>query len=82
MVSMAPEFGDIAGALSQRMQNRILVALNIQFESRMLFNEFSRVKANFDPGGGICTLPSYQRETSCCMRLTRDFQANAPPCAV
>ena len=56
MVSMAPEFGDIAGALSQRMQNRILVAHNIQFESPMLFNEFSRVKANFDPGVGICTL--------------------------
>ena len=31
MVSMAPEFGDIAGALSQRMQNRVLVAHNIHF---------------------------------------------------
>ncbi len=56
MVSAAPRFEEIAGALSERIHGGVLVAHNLPFDSRMIGNEYSRMGAQLDPGSGVCTL--------------------------
>jgi DNA polymerase-3 subunit epsilon len=56
MVSAAPRFEEIAGALGDRIHGGVLVAHNLPFDSRMIGNEYLRVGATLDPGSGVCTL--------------------------
>lgn len=56
MVEAAPNFQEIAAALGSRLDNAILVAHNLSFDSRMLLSEYQRLGGVFDPGRGICTL--------------------------
>jgi DNA polymerase-3 subunit epsilon len=56
MVSAAPRFEEIAGALAGRIDGGVLVAHNLPFDSRMIGNEYSRIGAQLDPGSGVCTL--------------------------
>lgn len=56
MVSAAPRFEEIAGALANRLFGAVLVAHNLAFDARMLTNEYTRVDASFSPGSGVCTL--------------------------
>ena len=55
MVAGAPEFGDIAPMLVQRLHDTILVAHNAPFDMRFLGYEFARIGVAFDPGRPICT---------------------------
>ena len=56
MISMAPTFEEIASAVAERINGRVLVAHNLAFEVRMLRLEFDRQRVIFDPGLGVCTL--------------------------
>ena len=56
MVSAAPTFEEVAGALGRRLQGAILVAHNLAFDARLLGQEFQRLGTAFDPGAGYCTL--------------------------
>lgn len=56
MVSAAPTFEEVAGALSRRLQGAVLVAHNLAFDARLLGQEFQRLGTVFDPGAGYCTL--------------------------
>jgi len=56
MVSTAPRFEEVAAALAERLYGAALVAHNLQFDARMLGNEFTRLDARFVPGSGVCTL--------------------------
>lgn len=56
MISMAPTFEEIASAVAERINGRVLVAHNLAFEVRMLRLEFDRQQVIFDPGLGVCTL--------------------------
>ena len=56
MVSAAPTFEEVAGALGRRLQGAILVAHNLSFDARLLGQEFRRLGTAFDPGAGYCTL--------------------------
>ena len=56
MVSAAPTFEEVAGALGRRLQGAILVAHNLAFDARLLGQEFRRLGTEFDPGAGLCTL--------------------------
>jgi DNA polymerase-3 subunit epsilon len=56
MVQAAPLFADVAHDLAVRLDGAVLVAHNIQFDLRMLRQEFDRIEAaEFDAGEGICT---------------------------
>lgn len=56
MVESAPTFEDLAISLGNILQGRVLVAHNISFDKRFIVSEFDRIRANLDPGFGICTL--------------------------
>ncbi|MYD32673.1 MAG: 3'-5' exonuclease [Acidimicrobiales bacterium] len=56
MVSAAPTFEEVAGALGRRLQGSVLVAHNLAFDARLLGQEFQRLGTAFDPGAGYCTL--------------------------
>ena len=56
MVEAAPSFGEIAAALGARLDNAVLVAHNLAFDTRMIGLEYERADVGFDPGAGICTL--------------------------
>ena len=56
MVSAAPTFEEVAGALGRRLQGAVLVAHNLTFDARLLGQEFQRLGTAFDPGAGYCTL--------------------------
>lgn len=56
MVSAAPTFEEVAGALGRRLQGAILVAHNLAFDARLLGQEFQRLGTAFDAGAGYCTL--------------------------
>lgn len=56
MVQAAPRFADVAPEIAVRLDGAVLVAHNIQFDLRMLRQEFDRIPAAaFDAGKGICT---------------------------
>ncbi|MCY4368678.1 MAG: exonuclease domain-containing protein [bacterium] len=56
MVSAAPTFDEVAGALARRVGGATLVAHNLAFDARFLRQEFERLGTDFDPGSGFCTL--------------------------
>ncbi len=56
MVELAPTFSEIAGALADVLHDRVVVAHNLNFDTRMLGYEFSRIEGDFDFGAGVCTL--------------------------
>jgi DNA polymerase-3 subunit epsilon len=56
MLEAAPNFGEVAAALSRRLNGSVFVAHNLAFDSRMLGQEFSRLGVGFDAGSGFCTL--------------------------
>ena len=56
MVSAAPTFEEVAGALGRRLQGAILVAHNLAFDARLLGQEFQRLGTASDAGAGYCTL--------------------------
>ena len=56
ILEAAPEFQSVAGDIAARLDGAVLVAHNINFDSRMLSQEIGRVPTmTFDPGVGICT---------------------------
>jgi len=56
MVSAAPRFDEVAGALARRLGGATLVAHNLAFDARFLRQEFQRLDTDFNPGSGFCTL--------------------------
>ena len=56
MVLGAPLFEDVASGIAEQLENSVIVAHNLRFDTRMLNQEFKRLKAFFDPGKGVCTL--------------------------
>lgn len=52
----APEFGDVAGHLAERLEGRAIVAHNARFDARFLVAEFARIGAPLPPVRCICTL--------------------------
>ena len=56
MVSAAPTFDEVAGALARRLGGATLVAHNLAFDARFLRQEFERLDTDFNPGSGFCTL--------------------------
>lgn len=56
MVSAAPRFEEVAAFLAEKLSGCVLVGHNLQFDARMLGNEFARADATLDPGQGVCTL--------------------------
>lgn len=55
MVSAAPVFEEIAGALASRLNGAVLVAHNLPFDVRMLNQEFARIGAELIGGSGFNT---------------------------
>ena len=55
MVKSAPVFSEIAGVLTHLLDGNILVAHNLSFDSRMIKQEFDRIRVNFSSGRGYCT---------------------------
>lgn len=76
MVSMAPTFDEVAQSLAARLANRVVVAHNLTFDTRMLTQEYRRIKATCQPGSGICTLKlTRQKLPAACQQLGIE-----PPC--
>ena len=70
MVEAAPTFGEIAAAFGRRLNNAVLVAHNLSFDSRMLRNEFQRHGINLDVGTGVCTYRlSGEKLSAACARF-------------
>ena len=55
MVEDAPTFGQLAPALFERLEGKLLVAHNARFDSGFLKNEFERVGISYDPRV-LCTV--------------------------
>lgn len=56
MLQSAPRFEAIAGDIATRLDGAVLVAHNISFDVRMLYQEAARLEGiGFDPGDGVCT---------------------------
>jgi DNA polymerase-3 subunit epsilon len=51
----APTFAEIAGALTEQLANRVLVAHNLSFDARFLGAEFGRLGVEL-PTVGLCTM--------------------------
>lgn len=56
MVTAAPTFDEIAGALAERVHGAVIVAHNLDFDVRMVQGEFDRLGGGLEPGEGVCTL--------------------------
>ncbi|MDE0084016.1 MAG: exonuclease domain-containing protein [Gammaproteobacteria bacterium] len=56
MLEAAPVFGEVAAAITRRIDGAILAAHNLPFDTRMLGYEFARMGVSFDGGVGLCTL--------------------------
>jgi DNA polymerase-3 subunit epsilon len=56
MVQLAPTFEEIGPHVAALLNNHILVAHNLQFDTRFLSTEMERVQITFDAGSGIDTL--------------------------
>jgi DNA polymerase III epsilon subunit family exonuclease len=56
-VAQAPEFGDVAGVLSELLGGRVLVAHNLPFEARFLDGEYRRLghELRIHSASGLCT---------------------------
>jgi DNA polymerase-3 subunit epsilon len=62
MVSMAPTFADIANAITEFLDGRVLVAHNLAFDARMLTQELERLNIQGSLGRGFCTMVAARRE--------------------
>ena len=58
MVTAAPSFEEVAGAIAARIEGCVLVAHNLPFDVRMLAQEFARIDSELRPGRGFDTLLS------------------------
>lgn len=56
MLSSAPVFEEVAGALAARLNGKVLAAHNLPFDSRMLAQEYDRIQSPIATGEGFCTL--------------------------
>lgn len=56
MVQAAPTFDEISSQLAEILNETVLIAHNLPFDSRFLRSEFSRTSLIFNPGLGVCTL--------------------------
>lgn len=56
MVQAAPTFEEISSQLAEILNETVLVAHNLPFDSRFLRSEFSRTSLIFNAGIGVCTL--------------------------
>lgn len=56
MLSSAPVFEEVAGALAARLEGKILAAHNLPFDARMLAQEYDRLQSPIATGKGFCTL--------------------------
>lgn len=62
-VQQAPEFAEVAGALSELLAGRVLVAHNLAFDARFLDGEYRRLGYELGVGGGsgLCTMQLARR---------------------
>lgn len=56
MVGLAPRFEEVAPALASRLHQSTIVAHNLRFDTRMLEQEYRRLRVSVAWGAGICTL--------------------------
>jgi DNA polymerase-3 subunit epsilon len=56
MLSAAPTMNEIIGRIAEKIDNTVLVAHSLPFDSRMLTNECDRLSVQFNAGIGVCTL--------------------------
>lgn len=56
MVSLAPTFEGVAGAILRRLDGRILIAHNLPFDYKFIKNELLRYGVDLNGGNGFCTL--------------------------
>lgn len=68
MLAGAPTFGEVAAAVAARLNERILVAHNLSFDERMICREYERLRADVDPGEGVCTLRQTGEKLNCACR--------------
>jgi DNA polymerase-3 subunit epsilon len=61
IVSLAPIFIEVIDFLAHALNGRILVSHNLNFDQRMLMQEFKRVGFSADFGKGFCTLQATKR---------------------
>lgn len=61
MISSAPIFSEIANDILRILQNRILIAHNLAFDSRMLKQEFDKLGIDLNLGRGFCTMTEVSR---------------------
>ena len=56
MVSAAPTMDEVIGTIAKKINDTILVAHSLSFDSRMIANECDRFNVKFNKGVGVCTL--------------------------
>lgn len=56
MVTNAPTFDEVGGALAARLDGAILVGHNLPFDTRFITNEYQRVGGDASPGSGVDTM--------------------------
>jgi len=61
MVGAAPIFSEIANDILRIFENRVLVAHNLAFDSRMLMQEFHKIGIDLNLGRGFCTMTEVSR---------------------
>ena len=61
MITSAPMFSEISNDIMRVLQNRVLVAHNLAFDSRMLKQEFAKIGIDLNLGRGICTMTEVSR---------------------
>jgi DNA polymerase III subunit epsilon len=84
-VQQAPEFGDVAGVLSELLAGRVIVAHNLAFDARFLDGEYRRLGHELGIGAesGLCTMRLAHRYApgpqvtleACCERCGIDQRA-------
>lgn len=80
MVRSAPTFSDVAAHVGSLLQGRVLVAHNLSFDERFMYQEFDRLPLGFDAGVGVCTyrLSGMKLEQACafhCVELDGHHRA-------
>jgi DNA polymerase III epsilon subunit-like protein len=85
-VQGAPTFGDVAGAILERLNASVIVAHNAGFEDRFLAAEFGRLGLRLRPMPALCTLqvarllpipiPNHQLATCCGHFSIDEFDAH------
>lgn len=55
-VEAAPTFAVIAGTVASVLSGRVIAAHNLSFDTRMLRQEYTRLRVDWPAGGGLCTM--------------------------